>query len=214
LLEPFGNRLYLAHSMAEAVERAGKDHFDAIIAGAGDTDMLAAAPGVKAPLVAVMLRGDRAPSATDVALRWPVEPDQFYRALQDVAPVESVPEPGPSDLSAAIDAQTFSTLERSVGVKTLVEILQCYIVTAEQLTDALSQACAQEKWDEAARLSQDIVGAAGGLGLTAVTQAARQFAQAARDGRNRHDLRNAAQIVVGEHVRARNALVHLYPEVA
>ena len=65
-----------------------------------------------------------------------------------------------------------------------------------------------------ARLAQDIVGAAGGLGLAAVTQAARQFAQEAREGQNRHDLRNAAQMVVGEHVRARNALVHLYPEVA
>jgi HPt (histidine-containing phosphotransfer) domain-containing protein len=200
--------------MAEAAERAGKDRFDVIIAAAGDADMLAASPGVKAPLLAVMLRGDRAPSTTDVALRWPVEPDQLYRALQELAPAQETHQPGPADLPAAIDAQIFSTLERSVGMKTLVEILQCYVVTAEQLTDALSEACVQEQWDEAARLAQDIVGAAGGLGLTAITQAARQFAQAAREGRNRHDLRNAAQIVVGEHVRARNALVHLYPEVA
>jgi signal transduction histidine kinase/HPt (histidine-containing phosphotransfer) domain-containing protein len=214
LLEPFGNRIYRAHNMAEAAERAGKDRFDVIIAAAGDADMLAASPGVKAPLLAVMLRGDRAPSTTDVALRWPVEPDQLYRALQELAPAQETHQPGPADLPAAIDAQIFSTLERSVGMKTLVEILQCYVVTAEQLTDALSEACVQEQWDEAARLAQDIVGAAGGLGLTAITQAARQFAQAAREGRNRHDLRNAAQIVVGEHVRARNALVHLYPEVA
>ena len=40
------------------------------------------------------------------------------------------------------------------------------------------------------------------------------FAQAAREGQNRHDLRNAAQMVVGEHVRARQALIHLYPDVA
>ena len=66
-------------------------------------------------------------------------------------------------------------------------------------------ACAREKWDEAGRLAQDIVGAAGGLGLTAITQAARDFAQAAREGQNRHELRNAAQMVVGEHVRARSA---------
>jgi signal transduction histidine kinase/HPt (histidine-containing phosphotransfer) domain-containing protein len=214
LLEPFGNRLYLADSMAEAVERASKDRFDAIIAGAGDADMLAAAPGVKAPLVAIMLRGDRAPSATDMALRWPVDPEQLYHALQEICPSDSIREPEAADLAATIDAEAFSTLERSVGVKTLVEILQCYVVTAEQLTEALSDACSQEQWDEAARLAQDIVGAAGGLGLTAITQAARHFAQAAREGRNRHDLRNAAQIVVGEHVRARNALVHLYPEVA
>ena len=101
-----------------------------------------------------------------------------------------------------------------MGVKTLVEILQCYIVTAEQLTDGLAQACADEKWDEAGRLAQDIVGAAGGLGLVAITQAARNFARIAREGQNRHDLRNAAQVVVGEHVRARQALIHLYPDVA
>jgi HPt (histidine-containing phosphotransfer) domain-containing protein len=95
-----------------------------------------------------------------------------------------------------------------------MEILQCYIVTAEQLTNGLAQACADEKWEEASRLAQDIVGAAGGLGLAAITQAARQFAQAARNGENRHALRNAAQAVIGEHVRARAALIQLYPEVA
>ena len=151
LLEPFGNRVTRADSMAEAVERAGKDRFDAIIAGAGDADMLAAAPGVKAPLVAVLLRGDRAPAATDVVLRWPVEPNQLYRALNAIQPARApeTDEPDDAELPAAIDAVAFSSLEKSVGVKTLVEILQCYIVTAEQLTNALADACAEEKWDEA-----------------------------------------------------------------
>ncbi|MDB5734106.1 MAG: hypothetical protein JWN16_743 [Alphaproteobacteria bacterium] len=214
LLEPFGNRIALAQSMAEAVGRAGKEHFDAIIAGAGDADMLAAAPGVKAPLVAVLLRGDRAPAATDLVLRWPVEADQLYRALDEICEPAEDGEPKPAELPAAIDPVAFSTLEKSVGVKTLVEILQCYIVTAEQLTNALAEACAAEKWDDAARLAQDIVGAAGGLGLLAITQAARNFARAAREGEDRHELRNAAQMVVGEHVRARQALIHLYPDVA
>ena len=43
---------------------------------------------------------------------------------------------------------------------------------------------------------------------------ARHFAQAARDGENRHALRNAAQVVIGEHIRARAALIQLYPDVA
>jgi signal transduction histidine kinase/HPt (histidine-containing phosphotransfer) domain-containing protein len=211
LLEPFGNRIVRAQSMAEAVTRAGKENFDAIIASAGDADMLAAAPGVKAPLVAVLLRGDRAPAATDSVLRWPVEADQLYRTLDELCEPVEAPTP---EAPAAIDPVAFSTLEKSVGVKTLVEILQCYIVTAEQLTNALSQACGEEKWDDAARLAQDIVGAAGGLGLIAITQAARNFAASARAGEDRHELRNAAQIVVGEHVRARQALIHLYPDVA
>jgi HPt (histidine-containing phosphotransfer) domain-containing protein len=211
LLEPFGNQVTVAPGMAEAVERASRENFDVIIAGAGDADMLAAAPGVKAPLVAVLLRGDRAPAATDSVLRWPVEADQLYGALEEIC---EPPEEEQQAAPAAIDPVAFSTLEKSVGVKNLVDILQCYIVTAEQLTNALSEACGAENWDEAARLAQDIVGAAGGLGLAAITQSARDFANAARNGASRHDLRNAAQMVVGEHIRARQALIHLYPDVA
>jgi HPt (histidine-containing phosphotransfer) domain-containing protein len=114
----------------------------------------------------------------------------------------------------AIDAVAFSDLEKSVGVTALVDILQCYVATAEQLTVSLSDACAGDRWEEAFRLAQDIGGAAGGLGLTAVTQAARAFAQKSREGVSRHDLRNAAQLVVGEHLRAKEALTHLYPDVA
>jgi hypothetical protein len=78
----------------------------------------------------------------------------------------------------------------------------------------LSGACAEEKWDDASRLAQDIVGAAGGLGLAAITQAARNFTRMTRENATRHELRNAAQVVAGEHIRARQALIHLYPEVA
>lgn len=173
--------------------------------------MLAAAPGVKAPLVAILLRGDRAPAATDTVVRWPVEAGQFYQALADVCD----PKNQNQILTApAIDPVAFSTLEKSVGIPALIEILQCYMVTAEQLTNGLTQACAEEKWDDAARLAQDIVGAAGGLGLQAITQAARKFTAAAREGESRHRLRNAAQMVVGEHVRARQALAQLYPDIA
>jgi signal transduction histidine kinase/HPt (histidine-containing phosphotransfer) domain-containing protein len=214
LLEPFGNRITRADGMADAVGRAGKETFDAIISGAGDADMLAAAPGVRAPLIAVLLRGDRAPAATDLVLRWPVEADQLYRALDEICEPAGEAQDRNAELPPAIDPVAFSTLEKSVGVKTLVEILQCYIVTAEQLTNALAEACGEEKWDEAARLAQDIVGAAGALGLLAITQAARNFAKAAREGENRHELLNAAQMVVGEHIRARQALIHLYPDVA
>jgi len=214
LVEPFGNTVIRADSMADAIRRAGKTHFDAIVASAGDADMLAAAPGVKAPLIAVLLRGDRAPAATDTVLRWPVEADQFYRALDEICEPPGETAPSEPSRPAAIDAAAFSTLEKSVGIKTLIEILQCYIVTAEQLTNALSDACGEDKWDDAARLAQDIVGAAGGLGLLAITQAAREFTHAVRQTKDRHQLRNAAQMVVGEHVRAKQALIHLYPEVA
>jgi HPt (histidine-containing phosphotransfer) domain-containing protein len=210
-LEPFGNRVIRAQSLAEAQEYANREHFDAIIAGAGDADMLAAAPGAKVPVIAILLRGNRVPSSTTHVMRWPVEADQFYRVLDHICQPHADPE---ADMVAAIDPVAFNTLEKSVGVKVLVEILQCYIVTAEQLTSALAEACADGKWDEASRLAQDIIGAAGGLGLSAVTQAAREFTRKAREGESHHQLRNAAQTVVGEHVRVRQALIHLYPDAA
>jgi signal transduction histidine kinase/HPt (histidine-containing phosphotransfer) domain-containing protein len=211
MLEPFGNRVVQAENLAQARECAALEHFDAIITGAGDADMLSAAPGARVPLIAILLRGDRAPSSTTHVLRWPVEAGQLYRTLDQTCQPADAPE---TETVAAIDPVAFSSLEKSVGAKALVEILQCYIVTAEQLTNALAEACAGDKWDEASRLAQDIIGAAGGLGLTAVTQAAREFARKAREGESHHQLRNAAQAVVGEHVRVKQALIHLYPDAA
>jgi signal transduction histidine kinase/HPt (histidine-containing phosphotransfer) domain-containing protein len=212
MLEPFGNRIVIAASPAEAAAKASREHFDALLAGPDEADLLSAAPGVKAPIVAILMRGDRTPGAADSVLRWPVTGHALFSALDSVCmPREGADENGA--LPAAIDAVTFSSLEKSVGVKTLIEILQCYEATAEQLTNALASACAEEKWDEAARLAQDIVGAAGGLGLTAMTQAARHFAKANREGGDPHTLRNAAQMVVGEHIRARKALSNLYPDL-
>ncbi len=210
LLEPFGNKVVIA-SAAEAAARASQDYFDAMIAGPDEANLLAAAPGVRSPIVAVLLRGDHTPAGTDYVLRWPVTSDALFRMLDSicVAPLREAE----AALPAAIDAVAFSALEKSVGLKTLIEILQCYVATAEQLTNALAEACANEKWDDAARLAQDIVGAAGDLGLAAMTQAARHFTQASREGENPHALRNAAQMVVGEHHRARKALINLYPDL-
>ncbi len=209
-LEPFGNRVVRADSLAETQEQASREYFDAIIAGASDADMLAAAPGMRTPLIAILLRGSRAPLSTSNMLRWPTQADELYRMLDQI---RGAPDHNETETIAAIDPVAFSALEKSVGAKTLVEILQCYIVTAEQLTTALAQACFDEKWEEAARLAQDIIGAAGGLGLAAITQSAREFARLAREGENRHELRNAAQTIVGEHVRVRQALIQLYPDM-
>jgi signal transduction histidine kinase/HPt (histidine-containing phosphotransfer) domain-containing protein len=210
-IEPFGNRIIIATSAAEAAARASREEFDVLIAGSDEADLLAASPGVKAPIIAILLRGDRVPSATDCVLRWPVAGDNLFRALESISAHSRE-----SDASApaAIDAVTFSTLEKSLGVKTLIEILQCYVANAEQLTKGLSDACAEEKWDEAARLAHDIVGAAGGIGLAAMSQAARHFTQATRDGETADALCGAAQQVIGEHLRARRALINLYPELA
>jgi signal transduction histidine kinase/HPt (histidine-containing phosphotransfer) domain-containing protein len=211
LLEPFGNHLVRAESLADAVTRGGRETFDAIIAGAADADSIAASPGIKAPVIAAVLAGERVPDSASDALRWPLAADALYAVLGKIC---AVPKEERPELAPPIDATAFTTLENSVGLPTLLEILQCYMVTAEQLTDALAEACAAENWSEAGKLAQDIVGAAGGLGLMAVSQAARSFAQKTREGEDGHALRNAAQMVVGEHLRACKALGSLYPDLA
>ena len=68
--------------------------------------------------------------------RW--KPTQLYRALDEICEPRDATDEPTRTIAAAIDPVAFSGLEKSVGVKTLVEILQCYIVTAEQLTNALA----------------------------------------------------------------------------
>lgn len=217
LLEPFGNQIHGAPALAEAIAQSGREPYDAIIVGATDADNWAAAPGVSAPVLALLSRGERAPVFASEVLRWPASTQELYTALaalaekrrNDAGP-DTEPEP---EALAPIDADAFAALEKSVGLKSLLEILQSYIENAELLCSGLSDACAAEKWDDAARLAQDIAGSAGGLGLIAVTAAARGFTQKSRSGENGLELRSAAQAVVGEQARARQALGSLYPEL-
>ncbi len=88
-----------------------------------------------------------------------------------------------------------------MGVGALVEILKSYIESAEKLCRALGEASDDANWQEAVRLAQDIAGSAGGLGLTAMTAAARGFAQQAREGASSQELRNTAELIVWEHER-------------
>jgi HPt (histidine-containing phosphotransfer) domain-containing protein len=99
-------------------------------------------------------------------------------------------------------------------VKTLLDILQSYLHTAESLAEGLSAASGKEDWNQAGRLAQDFAGAAGGLGLSALTSAARLLAQGARDGAGDEALSSAAESVLSEHTRVREALRRLYPDLA
>lgn len=216
LLEPFGNHIVLAHSQAEAAQRASREQFDAIIAEARDVESLAAVPGRKAPLLALLFAGDRPPASGDEALHWPTRPREFYgvlHKLSDEAQRSQIIEK-PKSEAPPIDANAFASLEKSLGLPTLLEILHSYINTAEDLCEALTKASAEANWNEAGRVAQDIAGAAGGLGLAAMTAAARGFAAQTRESDDGHALRNAAQTVVGEHLRVRMALADLYPDLA
>jgi signal transduction histidine kinase/HPt (histidine-containing phosphotransfer) domain-containing protein len=216
LLEPFGNHIVVAHDAADAAYRASRDQFDAIIAEARDVEMLAAVPGRRAPLLALMFPGERPPASGDQALHWPARPREFYgvlHGLSEEAQKSQIIEK-PKAEAPPIDANAFAALEKSLGLSTLLEILQSYVKTAEDLCEALSKASAESDWQAAARVAQDIAGAAGGLGLAAMTAAARNFAAKAREPDDDHALRNGAQLVVGEHLRVCVALSSLYPDLA
>ncbi len=217
LLEPFGNTLQCADGIADAVARAARGRFDMILVAAPDVDTLAAAPGFKAPLLAVIRGGERTPACADNLLRWPAPAREIYAAIHNVLEQGrkgASAEPPPASSAAAIDPSAFAALEKSFGAATLVEILKSYIVSAEGLCRALGEASKDANWPEARRLAQDIAGSAGSLGLTAMTAAARGFAQAARDGASSHELRNTAQLIVWEHDRVRRSLINLYPDIA
>jgi signal transduction histidine kinase/HPt (histidine-containing phosphotransfer) domain-containing protein len=218
LLEPFGNRIIAALSAADAIAIAGRHKYDAIIAGAADADTLSAAPGVKAPVLALLNGNGRVPEAAGGILHWPAQASELYAALREMlgraADSVAIHDPEDRETAAAIDASAFASLEKSLGLTTLIEILQSYIKTAEELCGNLSRASHDQSWDEAGRIAQDIAGAAGGLGLSALTSAARGFAQKAREGSAGEELQNAAKTIMGEHERVRKALANLYPDVA
>ena len=218
LLTPFGNAIHKARDAVDAISRASREHFDALIVDASHTDMIAAAPGVKAPILSLVPAGEREPAGAHEIMRWPGSAGQLYAALSTLR--GRTPEPDAEktqetkDRPAALDAKAIAALEKSVGTKTLIEILQAYIQTAEQLCHSLTLASERANWDEAARFAQDIAGSAGALGLSAVTDAARAFASGTREGMSAHELRNRAQTVLWEHDQVCRALESLYPGLA
>jgi signal transduction histidine kinase/HPt (histidine-containing phosphotransfer) domain-containing protein len=215
MLEPFGNTVHVPADLGEAIFRASHDKYDAMILSANDTDSVAAAPGVKSPILALIGRGERAPAGAHEILEWPASASALHAALATLeARTHEANEVVVEENRGPLDAAAMTALEKSVGTKTLIEILHAYIQTAEQLCRALGNASDTANWDDAARAAQDIAGSAGALGLTAMTASARGFASAARDGEAADDLRARAQDVLAEHAHVRRALENLYPDLA
>ncbi len=217
LLEPFGNHVHIAVDLADAVATSAGGGCDVILATAPDADAFAATPGVKFPIVALVGDGECIPNYADALLRWPISAHELYRALNAIMEQQSgvlAPETLPADSRAIIDPEAFAALETSFGAATLLDILKSYIESAEQLCRSLGEASNDANWREATRLAQDIAGSASGLGLTAMSTAARGFAQAAREGAPPDELLDTAQLILREHQRVRRSLANLYPDLA
>jgi nitrogen-specific signal transduction histidine kinase/HPt (histidine-containing phosphotransfer) domain-containing protein len=216
MLVPFGNSVSNATSLWQAVTMSTRGGFALIVAAATSVDAFAAAPGQRTPILALATPEERHPDGADVVLRWPARPGALFAAIVSLTgdgpkQAESVKE---ERAEPAIDAKAISDLEKSLGFKTLIDILQSYMHTADQLAASLSVTADQEDWSQTGRLAQDFAGAAGGLGLSALTAAARLLAQAARDGAGDIALSTASDGVLTEHSRVREALFRLYPDLA
>ncbi|HEX3483856.1 MAG TPA: ATP-binding protein [Micropepsaceae bacterium] len=216
LLVPFGNSLSSAQTLSEAVTMSARGGYALVIAAASHVDAFAAVPGQRTPILALATQEERSPNGADALLRWPAGPSALYSAIISVTgdgPKQAMAG-SEEHIEAAIDAKAISDLEKSLGIKTLLDILQSYMHTADELAAALATTSDNEDWTHAARLAQDFAGAAGGLGLSALTSAARSLAQSARDGAGDHALSVAADDVLAEHSRVREALRRLYPDLA
>ena len=184
LLAPFGNSVSSANTLAQAVTMSARGGYALIVAAAANVDAFAAAPGQRTPILALATAEERHPDGADAVLRWPAGPNALFSAIISVTGEGPKHADGAKDeqFNAAIDAKAISDLEKSLGFKTLIDILQSYMHTADELAASLSATSDKEDWSQAGRLAQDFAGAAGGLGLSALTTAARLLAQGARDG--------------------------------
>lgn len=216
LLTPFGNAITLAGTLAQAATISSRGGFALVITSAASADALAAAPGQRTPILALNSNEERPPDGADAVLRWPATANALYSVISSITEEGAQAVDGLKDdaMDAAIDAKAIAELEKSLGFKTLIDILQSYLHTGEELATSLSAASDKEDWGQAGRLAQDFAGAAGGLGLTALTAAARLLAQGARDGANDQILSTATDDVLSEHRRVREALRRLYPDLS
>jgi len=216
MMAPFGNVLTVASTLAQAVTMSARVDFALILATAGGVEAMAAVPGQRTPILALATNEERHPDGADAVLRWPAAPAALYSAIVSI--IGDAPQPvdqsKDATADATIDAKAITELEKSLGLKTLVDILQTYLQTAEELATALSAACDKNDWSQAARHAQDFAGAAGGFGLTALTSAARLLAQGARDGAGQAALATATDVVLAQHRRVGEALRRLYPDLA
>ena len=216
MLTPFGNRITFAENLGQASTIAARNSFDAILSTASQVDSLSATPSQRTPILALAAWDERPPTGASHVLRWPASADAVYAAIATVtgqATAKAKPGTKNENVEAALDARAIAELEKSLGLKTLLDILQSYMQTAERLAGSVTAASERADWTQAGRLAQDFAGAAGDLGLTGITAAARALAQGARDGSGNEALAKAARDVLAEHRRVGDALRRLYPDL-
>jgi len=168
LLSPYGNQVSFATSLADTVRLASRGDFSVVICDVETAHALNTSASKNTPILALAGSQEHSSKCADSILRWPTSANALYTAVEFLTRTEGQTR---ESEESVIDPTTFNELEKSLGLKTLIDILQSYMATAEQLTAALSKALDNEEWAETARVAQDIGGAAGGLGLIGCTPA-------------------------------------------
>jgi signal transduction histidine kinase len=217
MLAPFGNRLTFADNLGQASTISARNSFDAILSTAAHADSLAATPSQRTPILALAAWDERPPAGATLVVRWPASASALYSALSTVI-AEAIARRKhrlkEANVEEALDAKAILELEKSLGLKTMLDILQSYLVTAERLAALIAASSERADWTQAGRVAQDFAGAAGDLGLTAITAAARALALGARDGAGADALLKASGEVLAEHRRVGEALHRLYPDLS
>lgn len=115
--------------------------------------------------------------------------------------------------AAAFDSRGVEELERSVGRPVLVDILKSFLGSASDMLGRIEEAAPTGDASALEQAARDLAGAAGGLGLAALTAAAKELSAAARLGAPRDRLTSQAHGVLGLGEEARKRLVLLYPDL-
>ncbi len=111
------------------------------------------------------------------------------------------------------DAGGLADLELSVGRPVLVDILRSYMSAAEAMTARIEAALPDGDAFALEQSARDLASAAGGLGLAALTAAAQELSQAAREGAISREISAKAAQLVALSGATHEQLTALYPDL-
>jgi CheY-like chemotaxis protein/HPt (histidine-containing phosphotransfer) domain-containing protein len=121
---------------------------------------------------------------------------------------------GSRDQTPAFDAAGIVELEKSVGRPVLVDILSSYMSMAEDMLARIEAALPGSDMGAVEQAARDLAGAASGLGLTALTAAARELSQSARRGGDIGMMASNVSALAELSSATHRQLASLYPDVA
>ena len=120
------------------------------------------------------------------------------------------------DVMVEADSWTgaIADLEKSVGRPVLVDILKSYMTNAAELLARIEAAAPIHDSAEMEQAARDLAGASSGLGLLALTAAARELSQAARRGADGDVLLPQVKSLGVLTEATHRKLAQLYPDAA